>query len=157
MANGHQKMGFHRPHKRVQIDCSGNSRTKQSFKKECDINEILRQFRRTGLISHVERQQGFYGDFIGATTYHDALNLIHDAQDMFMTVPAHIRAKFENDPAKFLDFVHDPDNIDEMRELGLLPKGTPKPKEEQKPAPAPNPPPAKNPPVAAPEPQPEAK
>ena len=130
-------MGFHRPHKRVSIDCGGESRTKQQFAKECDINNILKQFRKTGMITHVAKQQGYYGDFIGAGTYHDALNLIQDAQDMFMTLPSQIRAEFDNDPAKFLEFVHNPDNEEKMREMGLL---------QKVPQAAPEPPPAKIPP-----------
>ena len=38
---------------------------------------------------------------------------------MFEELPATIRKKFENDPAKFLDFVNDERNADEMVELGL--------------------------------------
>lgn len=124
-------MGFHRPHGRVQTDCAGESRTKQSFKNECDINRILRQFYRTGLVSHVSKRQGYYGDFIGAGTYHDALNLIHEARDMFLELPAKIRAEFDNDPAKFLDFVHDPENEEQMREMGLLNAKAEKPVQEQ--------------------------
>ena len=60
---------------------------------------------------------------------------------MFMTVPAHIRAEFDNDPAKFLAFVQDDANTEKMREMGLL---------QKVPQAAPEPPPAKIP--AAPKP-----
>ena len=122
-------MGFHRPHARVQKSFEGPGRTKQSFKKECDINEILHQFRKTGMIRHVAKRQGYYGDFIKAPTYHAALNLIHEAQVMFMELPAQVRAEFDNDPAKFLDFVHNEENEDAMREMGLLDKVTEEPVE----------------------------
>ena len=117
-----KKMGAHRPHKRHAMVFEGPGRTKQSFKKECDINEILKQFTKTGLITHVKKHHGFYDDFTSASDYHSALNQIADAQAMFLTLPAQLRAQFDNDPAKFLDFVHDPDNEDEMREMGLLEK-----------------------------------
>ena len=99
------------------------------------------------MITHVAKTRGYYGDFIGAGTYHDALNLIQEAQEMFMTLPAHVRAEFDNDPEKFLEFVHDPDNEEKMRELGLLQKvpgeraeapsrdEAPKPEPEPEPAP----------------------
>ena len=94
MSQSHMKMGFHRPHKRVQVDFPEPSRTKQSFKKECDINEILKQFRRTGVINHVAKHQGFYGDFTSGVTYQGAMQVIAEANSMFESLPAHIRAEF---------------------------------------------------------------
>jgi hypothetical protein len=38
---------------------------------------------------------------------------------MFMSLPAKIRSRFQNDPGAFLDFVQNPENRDEMIELGL--------------------------------------
>ena len=131
MTQSHKKMGFHRPHKRVHPDLGGPSRTKQSFKKECDINEILRQFHKSGVITHVQKTQGQYQDFINGVTYHQAMNVIADANSMFETVPAKIRAMFDNDPAKFLDFVQNDENEEQMRELGLLQKAPEAPYETQ--------------------------
>ena len=97
------------------------SLTKQSFAKECDINQIMAKHQKTGLIAHVNQHQGNYGDFMEATDYHTAVNQIMAAGDAFMTVPADIRAHFDNDPGEFLEFCQNPENLDEMRELGLLP------------------------------------
>ena len=36
-----------------------------------------------------------------------------------MTMPADVRARFNNDPALFVDFCSDEANLDEMRKLGL--------------------------------------
>ena len=44
------------------------------------------------------------------------------AQDMFESLPADIRTKFGNDPGRFLDFVEDPQNEEELIELGLKPR-----------------------------------
>ena len=38
---------------------------------------------------------------------------------MFADLPSSIRTKFNNDPAQYLDFVQDPEKLEEMRELGL--------------------------------------
>ena len=136
MTQSHQKMGFHRPHGRVQVEFPEQTRTKQSFAKECDINEILKQFRRTGMINHVAKHQGYYGDFTNGVTYQGAMQVIAEANSMFESLPAHVRAEFENDPAKFLDFVHDESNEERMKELGLIdPKVKPEEGRMRPPAP----------------------
>ena len=98
----------------------GESRTKQAFADECDINNILARYNRSGLIDHVSTYGGQYGDFVEVTDYHSSLNQIREANDMFMSLPAKVRSKFENDPGAFLDFVLNEDNKSEMANLGLL-------------------------------------
>lgn len=106
--------------RRVQIEFPDDGRTKQSFKDECDINTILRGYQKNGIISHVRQVQGRYGDFIGAVDYQEALNQVILADEMFNSLPAKVRARFENDPAAFLDFAQNPSNEAEMRSMGLL-------------------------------------
>lgn len=97
------------------------SRTKQSFKAECDINNIMRKFEKTGLIEHQARFQGRYGDFTNLPqSYHEAVNQVLEAEEMFMTLPAKVRAHFDNDPGSFLAAVDDPARREELVELGLL-------------------------------------
>jgi len=95
------------------------SRTKQSFRDECDINNILRQFNVTGELPSGSVQPQ-YGDFSGITDYQSALNAVMAAQDSFLQLPAKVRAKFDNDPALFVEFASDEANRDEMKALGLL-------------------------------------
>lgn len=95
------------------------SRTKQSFRDECDINTILRQFNVTGQLP-VGSVQPQYGDFSGITDYQSALNAVMAAQDSFLQLPAKVRAKFDNDPALFVEFASNEANRDEMKALGLL-------------------------------------
>jgi phage internal scaffolding protein len=95
------------------------SRTKQSFRDECDINNILRQFNVTGQLP-VGSVQPQYGDFSGITDYQSALNAVMAAQDSFLQLPAKLRAKFDNDPALFVEFASDEANRDEMKAMGLL-------------------------------------
>ena len=95
------------------------SLAKQSFRDECDINNILRKFNVTGQLP-VGSVQPQYGDFSGITDYQSALNAVMAAQDSFLQLPAKVRAKFDNDPALFLEFASDEANKDEMKALGLL-------------------------------------
>ncbi len=95
------------------------SLAKQSFRDECDINNILRQFNVTGQLP-ANGVQPQYGDFSGITDYQSALNAVMAAQDSFLQLPAKVRAKFDNDPALFVEFASDEANKDEMKALGLL-------------------------------------
>ncbi len=113
------------PTERVQITCGGNGRTHQSMADECDINRIMARFEKDGVLTHVAKFDGKYGDFTGAMDYHSAYNQVILAGEMFMSLPASIRDVFDNDPGMFLAFAEDPDNEDEMREMGLLPPAAP--------------------------------
>ncbi|WP_445772212.1 hypothetical protein [Rheinheimera sp.] len=105
---------------RVQHVCTGHSLTKQSFKDECDINNIMARMQATGVVEHLNRYQGTYGDFTDAPTdYQSAIQAVLDARSMFQTVPAKIRAQFGNDPGAFLSFVQDPSNHAELVNMGL--------------------------------------
>jgi len=94
------------------------SMTKQCFKKECDINNILAKHDKTGLISHVNKHDGNYGDAT-AVDFHEAMNTITIAEQMFAELPSSTRKRFENDIPAFLDFVQNPDNAQEMVDMGL--------------------------------------
>lgn len=111
--------------KRVPFKCSKPSRTKQSFRDECDINSIMSKWQKHGVLTHLNRFEGSYGDFISAEDYHTSMNQCVAANDAFMSLPSKLRERFLNDPARFLSFVQDPGNRDEMMELGLLRKPLP--------------------------------
>lgn len=97
------------------------SLTMQSFKDEADINKIMSQWQKTGVFTHVNQYQGEYADLSSySDNYHENLNTIIQAQDMFMSLPSSIRDDFKNDPGAFLDFVGNPDNKAKMVQYGLL-------------------------------------
>uniref|UniRef100_UPI0040471F15 hypothetical protein n=1 Tax=Yoonia sp. TaxID=2212373 RepID=UPI0040471F15 len=99
--------------------CEDPSRTKQSFKEECDINTILKRFNVTGQLP-VGPLQPQYGDFSGVFDYQTALNAVIAAQESFNALPAMLRNRFANDPAAFVDFCSDESNREEMIRLGLV-------------------------------------
>lgn len=113
-------MKSERKYRRVKTKVDPVSMTKQSFKDECDINKIMAKFQKTGAIEHYAKHQPQYGDTTGID-YLDCLNVVANANTMFEELPSTIRKKFENDPRQFLDFVQNPDNQEEMIELGLKP------------------------------------
>ena len=103
---------------RVGTKVEGKTMTKQSMKEECDINFIVEKYQKTGVVQHTREYEGQYGEFM-SIDYHEAMNQVTAAQEMFMSIPSDIRARFHNDPGEFLAFVGDDANIEEMRELGL--------------------------------------
>lgn len=102
----------------VRVPIEGVSRTKQSMAAECDINNIMKKYVKTGTISHFNRFGSRYGDF-PAVTFHEAMNVVRAGEEMFEALPAEVRRKFDNNAESFLEFVQDPENLPEMRELGL--------------------------------------
>jgi len=111
---------------RVQVDCSKDGRTHQSFKDECDINRIMARHRKTGLVrQRTDRPQ--YGDFSNVGDYQNALNTITTANAMFAELAAPIRERFNNNPQAFLDFCEDPDNQAEAIDLGIASAPAPEP------------------------------
>lgn len=103
------------------------TKAQQHFKDECDINIIMKKYKRSGLIDHVNRYQGTYSDLSNPVDYQTAMQIVIDAQEAFESLPGNIRKRFGNDPEEFLQFVNDEANIDEMRSLGLLPAVEPQP------------------------------
>lgn len=101
------------------LTCEDESLTIQSAKEETDINTIVRRFGLTGeLPSDVAMPVS--GDFVGIGDFHSAMTLVRQAEEEFLRVPADLRARFANDPARFMAFIEDDRNIDEARKLGLL-------------------------------------
>lgn len=113
-------MTFYRPHDRVMQPVGGPSRTKQSFKEECDVNNILRKYEKTGLITHVAAYKGRYEELPDPIEYQDALHAIRDAEVAFSSLPSKVRRYFNNDPAAFLSATSE-----ELIELGLATSSTP--------------------------------
>lgn len=103
----------------VQLTCTTKGRTKQSFKAECDINSIVSRFLRTGILDFAQKNQPRYGDTTGCE-YQSAMQTVATARSLFNDLPAALRSRFENEPAKFLDFVQDDRNREEALALGLL-------------------------------------
>lgn len=101
------------------LECRDPSRAQQNMKDECDINTIVKRFNLTGEIpSGFEMPQ--YKDFEGVGDYHTALNAVIKADEAFMELPATIRARFDHDPAKLIDFLADEKNRTEAITLGLV-------------------------------------
>lgn len=105
---------------RVQVDCGGISKTEQCHKQKCNVNNIIGQYRKTGLLQQ-RLQSGVYGDFTSIEDYQTNLHRIQDAQGDFAALPSAIRKRFHNNPGELVEFALNPQNRQEAIELGLLP------------------------------------
>lgn len=101
--------------------------TQISDQADTDINIIMKRYAKTGQIPQLI-EQGKYGDFSQVGDFRAATEAILEANTLFAQVPANIRKRFDNDPAQFLEFVNDPENMDELRKMGLA---KPKPRTDE--------------------------
>jgi len=112
------------------LSCGEPTRTQQQFKEECDINTIVRRFGVTGQVP-TTLAPPMQGDFLNAPDFRSAMDLIVAARESFMEQPSHVRARFHNDPAEFVDFCSNRDNLAEARKMGIAMPEAPPPEVPQ--------------------------
>ena len=124
------------PRVRHGITFPEQGRTKQEFAAECDINNIMSRYLKTGIIEHVRDSAPQFLD-ASPVEFQEAMQIVAQAETLFEELPSSIRGRFENDASKLLEFVHDPANMAESVAMGFLdPAKLPTPKEATKTAPA---------------------
>jgi len=104
---------------RLQYATEGATRTEQAHANEVNINTIMARVEK-GQTVPINTASPLYGDFTGVSDYQTACDTVIQAQDDFMALPAKVRSHFDNDPAKLIDFIQNPDNKKEAIELGLV-------------------------------------
>lgn len=97
------------------------SLTQQQFSDDCDINNIVNKYATTGEITHFARSQGVYADMTDLPVdLQTAFDTVRFAEEAFLTIPADVRKRFDNDPAQFTTWLSDPNNYDEGVKLGFF-------------------------------------
>jgi len=100
--------------------CPEETLTRSEFAEECDINTIIQRF---GIGENPIEAQKWVTDVDIAEApndYQSVMNQLNAARDQFMSLPAKVRSQFDNDPARFVEFVSDTEkNGAEMVRLGL--------------------------------------
>ncbi len=103
------------------IDFSDSpSLTVQSMAKECDVNHILERYARTGEFD-ADGRQPQYLDLSVVPDFQESLNVVAHVTETFNALDPMIRARFNNDPAVFLDFAANPENLEALRAVGVQP------------------------------------
>lgn len=95
------------------------SMTRSEFQDDCDINLLMARYEKTGVISHVNKREPMYLDLSEVPDLQRSMQILADAEAAFMSLPAKVRAEFDNDAMRFVEFASDPENVDQMREWGL--------------------------------------
>lgn len=129
------------------ILCEDETMTVQGA-PDADINALVARFGITDG-SQLPTQLGYpigpeyYGDFSDVPDLRQALENAKLTEELFMTLPAQVRARFENNAFNLWSFVNDPANAEEAVTLGLLsrvaPEASQAPKTGDSGASAPNP------------------
>lgn len=100
----------------------------QNHKPECDINRIIQKhgmdlIRKTAAMM----EPAMHFDDVTGNDFQEAMEKVQRAKKGFMAMPSQIRDQFDNNPAKFLDFVQNPDNLPQLQEWGLAQRPAPPP------------------------------
>ncbi len=107
------------PKKRQQIHFPEHGRTKQAMQAECDINNIMAKYQRTGMIDFVNKHAAHYGDCT-AIDFQKSMQTVITMREMFSELTSSVRKRFDNDPEKFLNFMENAENRQEAIQLGLI-------------------------------------
>lgn len=106
------------PVARVVLDCSqSQDMAKQSFKDECEVNNIVRRYEMGGELPAFSGEP-LYADVSGME-FQGMMDVVASAQAAFEALPAEVRRRFANDPREFVEFVSDPGNRAEALKMGL--------------------------------------
>jgi hypothetical protein len=111
------------------VDFTGTvSMTRQEFADECDVNNVMAQYEKTGILpANMNGNVPQYLDVTGIPDFRASLDFLNEATTAFMALPAVVRKEFDNDPAKFIDYAQDENNLPQMRKWGLAPEELPEP------------------------------
>ena len=99
------------------------SRTKQEFKKSCDINHIIKRYQDTGVhpsMFTTIKNGGISASVDQNMSYHSMFQKVESIREEFNTLPSGVRRKFQNDPLQLLEFVSKEENREEAIKIGLL-------------------------------------
>jgi phage internal scaffolding protein len=102
--------------------------TEQAHKRETDVNEIVKKYDKTGLITHIANFEAKFGDMTGME-FQKAQEMVANAKSQFEMLPSEIRNRFANDPMNLLKFMEKKENRDEAIKLGLIHPDTPENKD----------------------------
>ncbi|QCQ84621.1 internal scaffolding protein [Blackfly microvirus SF02] len=125
-SNGELMRDFYVEHDPVDAPSADDGMTRQEFAAECDINTLLSQYERTGVLDHFNRREPVYLDLLDMPDDLLAtMSMVQAAEASFMALPAKVRREFDNDPFKFVEFAERPENLSRLREWGLAPPEKP--------------------------------
>ena len=79
----------------------------------------MRKYEKTGILEHAAKYGPEYANYVGAPDFKQAMDYIANAHSLFNQVPAKIRDRFDNDAGKYLEFMTDEGNFEQIKQMGL--------------------------------------
>lgn len=104
--------------RRTQKTFTKVSKTDQSYKKACCINNIVATYHKTGVMPQGKTPS--YADVSEVPSFIEAFEMSKLAQDAFLALPATVRKLMDNDPLKLEEFISNKDNYEMCVKYGLL-------------------------------------
>lgn len=101
------------------LDGGTQSRVRASEGVVTNINAIMRQLQRTGVVSHINQRVPQYGDFSMSQTLHEALTNVLQAEEAFQALPAQVRAAADNDVVRFWEMLGTEEETELLVAAGL--------------------------------------
>ena len=95
-------------------------RTEQHHADSCNIENILAEYDRTGVVSNINKAVAQYGDFSEVNEFQESQNMVIQYSNAFMELPSEIREQFNNDAGSFFEFASNPANKEQMQSMGLI-------------------------------------
>lgn len=100
-------------------DTVGDSRTKQEFAKDADVNTLMYKYIKMGTIPNKEGEV-LYQDVSNLPDFKGSMEVVIESKELFQKLDPKIRTRFQNNPQAMLDFLSKAENIDEAENLGLV-------------------------------------
>jgi len=114
------------PRRRVTNPHIDDDRVDQSMKNACDINIIMLQYAKTGMLPHFPKKTEQYIDNTQFPPFLEAFETVQKARDLFYELPAPIRLLMSNDPSQLDMFIADPNNQPILLQYGVMTPKKPK-------------------------------
>lgn len=100
------------------IDCSNDEvLTEQNHKTEVDVNHIVSS-RGVDRIAETTKLADLTFDTNPYNDFQEMMEIVAKGKSTFAQLPAQVRDEFQNDPAKYLDYIRHPENRDALVERG---------------------------------------
>lgn len=120
--------------KQVQLVKFPPTKTQQQFEKDTNMNIIMSNYKRGIMPKFMSR--GAYADLYSAPeSLAEAFQQISAMVEEFDKLPAHIREQFKNSPEVFVNFISDPRNEEQFKQIFGIKDRQEADKPQQQPAP----------------------
>lgn len=106
--------------KKVKLETGTESKVQQQYRDETNVSTIVNKFLKTGQLPLGTNQQPIYIDHNQYGDFTEMLNQVTEVQQNFAKLPSSIRNRFQNKPAKLLEFLQHEENRKEAEALGLI-------------------------------------